>query len=212
MNAGCVVAAAGSGKRFGAKKQFLTLKGRLVIDYSIDVFKKLCDSIVISVKAEDVSFIKDRFGFARVVEGGKERMHSVYNGLSALNCDVVLIHDAARPLINLEMVEKLIETADRYGAAIPVIDVVDTLKRLDNGYVFDTIDRGSAAVSQTPQAFRYDMLKSAYDSAIKGEKIYTDEAAVWEEYYGKIKTIKGSRRNIKITSKDDWEFVECLLG
>ncbi len=212
MSVGCVVVAAGSGSRFGKKKQFVQLKNRLVIDYSLDVLKKHCERIVVVTKKEDLEFVANRFDFVDTIEGGKERMHSVYNGLCRIECDIVLIHDAARPLINDELIDVLIETAGMYDASIPVIPVYETLKFAEDGFVKNTVNRDKFFISQTPQAFRYSKLKKAYDKIINGSKIYTDEAAAWEEFFGRIKSVKGLRKNIKITSKEDLEFAECLLG
>ena len=211
MNVGCVVVAAGSGVRFGSKKQFERINNKLVIDYSVDVLKEF-GHIVIVAQSVDIDFLKERFDFACVVKGGAERMHSVYNGLSALECDIVLVHDAARPVINRELIERLIDAAKKYNAAVPVVRAYETLKRFDGEFIESTIDRNVICFSQTPQAFNYNMLKSAYDKILENEKVYTDEASVWEDVYGKVKVVEGNRKNIKITSKEDLEIVKCLLG
>ncbi len=211
MNVGCVVVAAGSGVRFGSKKQFERINNKLVIDYSVDVLKEF-GHIVIVAQSVDIDFLKERFDFACVVKGGAERMHSVYNGLSALECDIVLVHDAARPVINRELIERLIDAAKKYNAAVPVVRAYETLKRFDGEFIESTIDRNVICFSQTPQAFNYNMLKSAYDKILESEKVYTDEASVWEDVYGKVKVVEGNRKNIKITSKEDLEIVKCLLG
>ncbi len=211
MNVGCVVVAAGSGVRFGSKKQFERINNKLVIDYSVDVLKEF-GHIVIVAQSVDIDFLKERFNFACVVKGGAERMHSVYNGLSALECDIVLVHDAARPVINRELIERLIDAAKKYNAAVPVVRAYETLKRFDGEFIESTIDRNVICFSQTPQAFNYNMLKSAYDKILESEKVYTDEASVWEDVYGKVKVVEGNRKNIKITSKEDLEIVKCLLG
>ncbi len=211
MNVGCVVVAAGSGVRFGSKKQFERINNKLVIDYSVDVLKEF-GHIVIVAQSVDMDFLKERFDFACVVKGGAERMHSVYNGLSALECDIVLVHDAARPVINRELIERLIDAAKKYNAAVPVVRAYETLKRFDGEFIESTIDRNVICFSQTPQAFNYNMLKSAYDKILESEKVYTDEASVWEDVYGKVKVVEGNRKNIKITSKEDLEIVKCLLG
>ncbi len=212
MKISAIVVAAGSGSRFGFKKQFAKLKSKPVMDYSIDVLKNICDEIVIVVQKSDLEYVKKRFDFAIVVEGGKERANSVYNGLLKASCDIVIVHDAARPLINENFVESIIKKVKECGSAIPVLAVSETLKRVEKGMVIGTVDRSSFYLAQTPQAFDYEKLKSAYDKAIASGKNYTDEASVWEEFYGFVCCVDGIKRNIKITFKEDLEFAECLLG
>lgn len=212
MKVDAVVVAAGSGTRFGSKKQFTLLNGKPVISYSIEILREFCDNIVIVAQADDNEFVEKMLGFSNVVEGGRERMDSVYNGLKAICCDIVLVHDAARPLIDKILVKDIIKTAKQHNSAVPVINISETVKKIKKGLIEDTLDRDKLRLSQTPQAFRYDMLKKAYEKAIKSKESYTDESSIWEKFYGSVKAVEGSRRNIKITTKDDLEIVRCLLG
>ncbi|WP_025209806.1 2-C-methyl-D-erythritol 4-phosphate cytidylyltransferase [Hippea sp. KM1] len=211
MNLTSVIVAAGSGKRFGSKKQFEPLNGKLVIDYSVEVLSDF-GKIVIVARREDMDFLSDRFNFARIVEGGKERMHSVYNGVLASDGEFVLIHDAARPAIDNDMVRRLILAVRDFDAAILAIKAYETLKLSEDGFSVDTLNRERVYISQTPQAFKRDRLLEALKRALAMNEVFTDEAALWERYYGRVKIVEGSRKNIKITTKDDLRIVGCLLG
>ncbi len=212
MKVSGIVVAAGSGKRFGTKKQFAKIKNRWVLEYSVDVLKKICSNIVIVTQEEDMDKIKEKFNFAIVVEGGKERMYSVYNGLSYAYSDIVIIHDAARPIINEKFVQNILDIAQKKGSAVPVLNISETVKKIEKDKIVATIDRNGLYVAQTPQAFNCNQLKAAYNKAIKSEKNYTDESGVWEEFYGSACYVEGSSKNIKITFREDLEIAECLLG
>ena len=207
-----IIVAAGSGRRFGFKKQFAQLNGRMVLEYSVSVFRDVCDDTVIVVQKEDMDFVKNRFEFAKVVEGGVERMNSVYNGLVSVSCDIVLIHDAARPLLGRELVDRVLNKAVEFESGIPVLKIAETIKRIEKGKIIGSADRNKLYLAQTPQAFNYKKLKIAYDRAVTKEKNYTDEASIWEEFYGSAEYVEGGKKNIKITTKEDLEFAECLLG
>ncbi len=207
-----IIVAAGSGRRFGFKKQFAQLNGRMVLEYSVSVFRDVCDDTVIVVQKEDMDFVKNRFEFAKVVEGGVERMNSVYNGLVSVSCDIVLIHDAARPLLGRELVDRVLNKAVEFESCVPVLKIAETIKRIKNGKIVGSVDRNELYLAQTPQAFNYKKLKIAYDRAVTKGKNYTDEASIWEEFYGSAEYVEGDKKNIKITTKEDLEFAECLLG
>ncbi len=212
MRVAGIIVAAGSGRRFGFKKQFARLNGRMVLEYSASVFRDVCDDTVIVVQKEDMDFVKNLFQFAKVVEGGRERMNSVYNGLVSVSCDVVLIHDAARPLLDIELAGAVLHKAVECESAIPVLRIAETIKRIENKKIIESVDRNKLYLAQTPQAFNYKKLKIAYDKAITKDKNYTDESSVWEEFYGFAQYVEGDRKNIKITTKEDLEFAKCLLG
>ncbi len=207
-----IIVAAGSGRRFGFKKQFAQLNGRMVLECSASVFRDVCDDTVIVVQKEDMDFVKNRFEFAKVVEGGAERMNSVYNGLVSVSCDVVLIHDAARPLLGRELVDRVLNKAVEFESCVPVLKIAETIKRIEKGKIIGSVDRNELYLAQTPQAFNYKKLKIAYDRAVTKGKNYTDEASIWEEFYGSAEYVEGDKKNIKITTKEDLEFAECLLG
>ncbi len=205
-----VIVAAGAGTRFGKKKQFEIIKDdKIVLDYSVEKLSKY-GKVVIVGREEDLSFLQKRYD-AVVVEGGEERKHSVFNGLKVVkNSEVVIIHDAARPVIAFLNIDKLIKAAREFGAAIFYIPVSDTVKLKKDDFSLATLDRRKLILSQTPQAFVFEKLYYIMKRYIN-EGYFTDEAALWEKLYGKVKLIEGSKKNIKITTKEDLEIVRCLL-
>ncbi len=210
MKVASVIVAAGEGRRFGRKKQFEKItQNRIVLDYSVEKLTKYGEVVIVS-KKEDMDFISNRYGL-KVVEGGKERKNSVLNGLLALNsCDIVLIHDAVRPVMIGLDIERLIKEALEFGAAIFYVPVNDTVKLKSDEFSTATLNRTKLVLSQTPQAFHYDRLVNIMKKYVE-ELDFTDEAALWEKFYGKVKLVEGSKRNIKITTKEDLEIVKCLL-
>jgi len=208
----CIIVAAGRGRRFGLKKQFEQLNGKMVLEYSTSVFVDICEDTVIVVQRQDVDFVKNRFPFAKVVEGGEERMDSVYNGLKNVSCDVVLIHDAARPLLSRKLVNSVLNKAVEFESGVPVLKIAETVKRIEDGKIVGSVNRDKLYLAQTPQAFNYKKLKIAYDKAVAKNKNYTDEASIWEEFYGFAEYVEGDKNNIKITTKEDLELAKCLLG
>ena len=206
-----VIVAAGKGERFGSQKQFEIIRNKRVLDYSIDILKKYTEKICVVVSKDNVEFAKSIYNGLLIAEGGAERINSVYNGLCILDCDIVLIHDAARPLIDEDLVERVINNTVLYNAAVPATAISETLKKGENGFIKNTINRGNMYAAQTPQGFKYDMLLNAYKKAIGSERIYTDDSSVWEKYCGMVKITKGSSKNIKITTKEDLELAKCLL-
>ncbi len=213
MNIGSIIVAAGSGNRFGAKKQFAKIKDdRIVLDYSVELLKGFGDVVVV-VKEEDVEFVKNRYGDGvGVTRGGKERMDSVYNGINALKSKYVLIHDAARPLIDKAIVQRLIDALKDYEAVICAYPVFETIKHVEKGFALYSLDRSRIFISQTPQGFLRKKLIDAMEEATKKGEYYSDEAGLWEKYCGSVKVVEGARTNIKITTKEDIEIVRCLLG
>ena len=210
MKVASVIVAAGEGRRFGRKKQFEKItQNRIVLDYSVDKLTKYGEVVIVS-KKEDMDFISNRYAL-KVVEGGKERKNSVLNGLLALNgCNIVLIHDAVRPVMIGLDIERLIKEALEFGAAVFYVPVNDTVKLKSDEFSTATLDRTKLALSQTPQVFHYDRLVNIMKKYVD-EIDFTDEAALWEKFYGKVKLVEGSKRNIKITTKEDLEIVKCLL-
>jgi len=210
-----IVVAAGMGKRYGSRKQFEMLAGKPVYQHSLDVLKRHSHVAVLVVPHDEVSSLRNKHSDIRIVAGGRERMHSVYNGLVSIKetkCDIVMIHDAARPVISERLIENLIDTASKEKSAVPIIKIVETVKQIDGEKIVSTLDRSKLATAQTPQAFDYNMLMAAYEAAIASGTIFTDEAAVWEQQYGSANTVEGDRKNIKITTKEDLELIKCLLG
>lgn len=223
-----VVLAAGKGSRMGSTvhKQYMELSGKPLLYYTLKAFEEsLVDDIVLVTGPGEVDFcqseIIDRFGFQKitaVIEGGKERYHSVYAGLSAVkNCTYVLIHDGARPCVTKDIIDAANEGAREYGACAVGMPVKDTIKISDaDGYAAVTPDRSSLWQIQTPQAFRFELIAKAYQKLMADEhfiKGITDDAMVVESMTKeKVKLIKGAYTNIKVTTPEDLEIAELFLN
>lgn len=222
--AGAVVAAAGQGRRFGAgrNKVFTPLLGRPVLFWSLRVLERApsIDHVVIATGAEDrgeVAALVAAAGFAKVrsiCEGGAERPDTVRNGLRALPAavDLVAVHDGARPLARVALVEALVAAAREHGAAVPALPVADTLKRSADGTATrETVDRRGLYTVQTPQVFRRDWLQAAYDDAATGGFAGTDDAAYVERLGHPVQLVPGDRENLKVTLPADLDHAERLL-
>ncbi len=223
---GLVLAAAGQGKRMLSKvnKVFLKLSGQPVIKYSLDVFEKLPDieEIVIVAHPQEVSVMErdivDRFGYRkvkRIIPGGRERQDSVWAGLKALDdsLNLVAVHDGARPLVSSEMVLRVIEMARITGAACLGVPSKDTLKEVGpDGNVQTTLDRSRYYQIQTPQVFRASRLKEAYREALAQGFVGTDDAVIYERFFGAVRVVDGDYRNLKITTADDMLMAQGLLA
>ncbi|MGI5920558.1 MAG: 2-C-methyl-D-erythritol 4-phosphate cytidylyltransferase [Syntrophomonadaceae bacterium] len=221
-----VVAAAGTASRMGGKinKQYLLLKSRPVLTYSLDLFEDfdLVDEIIIVANPREVEYcekeIVKKYGYkkiTRVVPGGEHRQDSVYIGLKQLGADtdLVAVHDGARPLLTLQLLRDLLLEANEWGAAIPGVIATDTLKFIDrDDFVRQTIDRSSVVAIQTPQVFKYHELFTAYRQAYDEGFTATDDASLFETYIGRVKVVKGDYRNIKITTPQDLKIAEALLA
>jgi 2-C-methyl-D-erythritol 4-phosphate cytidylyltransferase len=189
-----IVVAAGAGQRFGRAKQFEPLLGRRVLDWSLAAARTTCDGVVAVLPPD-----RQEPGSQ---PGGATRSASVRAGLAAVpdHAEIVVVHDAARPLADRELFERVV-TAIRQGAdaAIPVVPVADTIKRVLGDRVTETLDRATLVAVQTPQAFRAEALRKAH----AGEPEATDDAALIEAVGGMVVTVPGDRRNFKLTSPDD---------
>jgi 2-C-methyl-D-erythritol 4-phosphate cytidylyltransferase len=212
MKVAAIIAAGGSGKRMGRPKQFLPLLGRAVLEWSLEVFKKIkaIEQIILTVSGDDLE--RARNLGVLVTEGGAERQDSVANGLKFVSpdCDLVLIHDGARPLITPDIVEKAIAEAGEHGAVAVGVPVADTIKQVESGQwtVEKTVDRGKLWQAQTPQVFKYEIITRAYK---KIKRKVTDDAQLVEDLGIKVKMIMGSYQNIKITSPEDLLIAEAIL-
>ncbi|MDD6616144.1 MAG: 2-C-methyl-D-erythritol 4-phosphate cytidylyltransferase [Lachnospiraceae bacterium] len=224
-----IVLAAGSGSRMRSdrKKQYMLLLDRPVVCYSLDVFEKSprIDNIILVCGAGDETWCRQEIVEAyhykkvkSVVAGGKERYHSVYEGLKAAGdeCRTVLIHDGARPLIDEAMIGRLLDEVEICRACVAAMPVKDTIKLSgQDGYVEETLPRDRLWMIQTPQVFEYRMILEAYRKVIQTDdpavKI-TDDAMVLEYAGGpKIKLVEGSYENIKITTPEDIPAAEAFL-
>lgn len=229
---GAVVLAAGAGKRMQSdiKKQFLQIKDKPVIWYSLHAFQEsFVDEIVLVTSKEDASYCREeivnKYNFTKVtkiVSGGKERYHSVSEGIKALSsCDYVFIHDGARPMLTGEILDRAYECVQECKACVVGMPVKDTIKIANkDGYIEQTPDRNLVWMIQTPQVFSYPLIKDAYEKLILQEEELkkqginiTDDAMVVEtlmEY--SVKLIEGSYENIKITTPEDLKIAENFLS
>jgi len=209
-----------------AAKQFLTIAGIPVLVHCLrafDAVPRVAD-ILVAVRApeiERVTALVARYGLeakVRVVEGGENRQGSVANALNALTCapdDVVLVHDAVRPLIDPATIDRTIDAIAKHGAAIVGVAAVDTIKQVertaDGAIITSTIPRERVVQAQTPQGARFSILQSAFDEALRDEFAGTDEASVLERAGVEVWVVPGSPRNFKITQPGDLELAEFYL-
>lgn len=204
-------------------KQFLPLRGKPVLAYSVETFSKsdLIGEIIIVVPEDWARTVKtdivDRLSIPKVtkiIPGGPERQDSVLNGFNSLSGtpDVVAVHDGARPLVSLELLEEVILEASACGAALAALPSNDTIKKSSpEMYVDGTVPRESLWFAQTPQAFRYEVLKNALSKAAEDRFTGTDESLLVERTGVKVKIVKGSPYNIKITTPEDLALGELIL-
>ena len=202
-----IVVAGGRGERFGAPKQFLTAAGARLVDHAVAAAGAVCSEVVV-VLPEGKAW--DGAPVAATVTGGATRSESVRAGLTAIatDCEIVVVHDAARPLASPELFELVID-AVRAGAdaAIPVIEVTDTLKEVSRERVVATVSRDNLVAVQTPQAFRLTALRDAHGDA--GDA--TDDAGLVENNGGTVVIVPGDPRNIKVTTLADLALVAALI-
>jgi 2-C-methyl-D-erythritol 4-phosphate cytidylyltransferase len=226
-----IIPAAGLGTRMAkagtrpgqASKQFAELAGKPILLHTLEKFAQVpqVEEIYIAVRENETERLREFLSAQRlrpkthVVVGGDHRQHSVANALKAVKAggdDVVLVHDAVRPFVDVEVIEKVIECASRHGAAIAGLPAVDTIKQVertaDGAIITSTIPRERVVMAQTPQGFRYELLKRAFDEAAQDGFIGTDEASLVERAGHQVAVVMGSPRNIKITTPADLELAE----
>ena len=229
MKVNAIVLAAGSGSRMKSKtkKQFMEIKGKPVIWYSLFEFEKSrVDEIILVTGKEDIDYCKkeivEKYNLKKiknVVAGGSERYESVYNGLKEVTGNIVLIHDGARPLINNEIIERSIEGTIKSDACVVGVPVKDTIKRANKeGYIIDTPNRSELWITQTPQSFKTDLVKMAYkkmkEELEKGNTTLniTDDAMVVEEFTtNQVRFVQGDYKNIKVTTPEDIDIAELFI-
>jgi 2-C-methyl-D-erythritol 4-phosphate cytidylyltransferase len=220
-----ILAAGGRGRRFGRRlpKQFLKLGGKTVLQWSLERFsrQRSVREIIVVVPEEHISRavrIIRRAGMRKVhavVRGGPERQESVANGMRALSrhCRIILVHDAARPLVSPEIVRRVIAAARRYGAAMACVRLSDTIKREGRtGFSTETLRRDLLWAAQTPQGFRRAMLERAHRRAVEEGVLGTDEASLLERLGMPVRIVEGSSKNLKITGEEDLSLARWLLS
>lgn len=221
---GVVIVAAGTGSRMkkDINKQFIKLNNKEIVAHTIDKFynSENIDDIVVVIREDEEEYfnknIKEKYGFTniKVAHGGNERQDSVFNGIKMLKkeCDVVLIHDGARPFVTDDIIRRSINEANEHNAIVVGVKVKDTIKVVsDNGNIVDTPNRSYLWAVQTPQVFKYDIITKAYEDAYNNTYYGTDDAMLVERIGYNVKMIEGSYNNIKITTQEDLEFGEQIL-
>ncbi|HXE92105.1 MAG TPA: 2-C-methyl-D-erythritol 4-phosphate cytidylyltransferase [Terriglobales bacterium] len=230
-----IIPAAGLGTRMapvaGAPKQFTEMAGVPILIHTLRKFTALAEvaEIYVALRSLDSERFAPRLDQerparpVRLVEGGENRQQSVANALAELERrsqpapdDIVLVHDAVRPFVDRETIGNVIAAAARHGAAIAGVPAVDTIKQVDRtaegAIVITTIPRERVVMAQTPQGFRYDVVKKAFDEAQADGFTGTDEASLVERSGHEVAVVMGSARNLKITSPADLELAEFYLA
>ena len=219
-----IIAAAGAGTRMASDrpKQFLLLAGTPVIFHTLKPFEE-CESIneviVVLPAEESAGFLSlvGKYGLrkvSRVVPGGATRADSVKRGLMAIRsatAEIVVVHDGVRPFVTTDEIESTIAAAREGGAAILVAPVTDTIKQVSGERVLKTLDRVELRRALTPQSFRYELLRQAYQQADVNDPSLTDESALVEQLGQPVTLVEGSARNIKITTAGDLVIAEAFL-
>jgi 2-C-methyl-D-erythritol 4-phosphate cytidylyltransferase len=202
-----IVVAAGGGARFGSAKQFARLGGVSVVERAVVVAQAVCAGVVVVLPPESAWTAPDG---VQVAVGGATRSDSVRAGLAAVpeDADVVIVHDAARPLASRQLFELVVKAVvDGADGAVPALPVADTVKRVRDDRVIETVARDGLVAVQTPQAFRAGALRAAHRLGAND----TDDAALVEANGGTVVVVEGERRNLKLTVADDLELAETLL-
>ena len=234
MRVAVILPAAGLGTRMGkgsaertgtSRKQFMLLEGSPILLHTVRKFaaSDRVNEIVVAVRPEDMEWVAEMLNGEvpprrlRVVEGGNSRQQSVDNALNSLGpeTDLVAVHDAVRPFIDLETIHKVFDEAAETGAAIVGVPVVDTVKQVSRATgkarIRATLPREKLVLAQTPQVFRYELLKRAFDAARQDGFIGTDEASLVERLDQEVTVVMGSDRNIKITKQSDMDLARIFF-
>jgi 2-C-methyl-D-erythritol 4-phosphate cytidylyltransferase len=218
-----------SGKKSAPSKQFTDLGGTPILIHTLRKFAASpeVNEICVALRANEIDGFRSRLQKEakdilqkkiEFVEGGEHRQHSVANAIAAIKAasdDVVLVHDAVRPFVTAEIIREVVQAAAKYGAAIAGMPAVDTVKQVERtaegALIKTTIPREKVVMAQTPQGFRYDVLKKAFDEAAADGFLGTDEASLVERSGHEVAVVMGSPRNIKITTPGDMELAEFYL-
>ena len=211
-------------------KQFTDLGGTPILIHTLRKFAAVeaVSEIWLALRENEMDGFRERLGKEakdilkkkiELVVGGEHRQQSVENALNAIAAtpdDIVLVHDAVRPFVTPEIIHEVIEAAKKYGAAIAGLPAVDTVKQVERtaegAIIKTTIPRASVVLAQTPQGFRYSLIKKAFDEATADGFMGTDEASLAERSGHEVAVVMGSPRNIKITNPGDLELAEFYLG
>lgn len=215
-----VILMAGIGKRcnLGHNKVLEQINDKYIFEYSIESFKKVgnLDDIVLVVNQQDQALVSEvikKYDNIKIVLGGSVRMDSAYNGVKAANCDIVLIHDAARCLIKPDDIEAIYQLTIEHQAALGCNKIFDTIKKHNNRYIKETIDRESLLIASTPQGVEKKLYMESYKRARLDNAKVGDDVTLIEKYTGvSVYFHLLQNINLKITTKDDLDYVKYLLG
>ena len=216
--------AAGQSRRMksATNKNFLEIDGQPILLHTLLKFSKSdkIDRLIVAAAVDEVEFVEEMLNSAeglkpfQVVVGGSERQYSIANALKLVSddCDVVLVHDAARPLVSVETINSVVEAAKICGGAIAAVPEKNTIKVIDdNGFVVDTPQRSKLISVQTPQGFKREIIMQAYEQAERDNFLGTDDASLVERLGCKVKIVKSDYKNIKITTPEDILIAEAFL-
>ncbi len=214
MSVNAIITAGGTSSRFGKSNKLLEkINGKEVIKYTVEAFlASNVDRVIICANLSIMKELKAIFKSIEkidIIEGGKTRQESVYNGLKHSKCDYVLIHDGARPVITPELINICIETVKWQKALSVMTKTTDTIKEVENGKIIKTIDRTKLYNTQTPQAFEYDLILKAHKQ-FSGQN-FTDDAGMVEAMGEDVFIVEGSYKNIKITTQNDIVLAENYI-
>ncbi len=231
-----IIPAAGLGTRMAPpakgqlavpSKQFTEIHGVPILVHTVRKFVAVpqVTEICVALRKPEMAHTEERLKKEsagkrlRVVEGGEHRQESVANALAGIQAgpdDIILVHDAVRPFVDSEIIGNVIQAAQKYGAAIAGLPAVDTVKQVDRtaegAIITSTIPRERVVMAQTPQGFRYDVIKKAFDEALADGFTGTDEASLVERSGHEVAVVMGSPRNIKITTPADMELAELFMS
>ena len=219
MKNNVIIVAGGKGLRMGSElpKQFISIGGKPILMRTVDAFFEFDNTIniILVLHPSYLDFwatLCDEYDFYRnltITMGGETRFHSVKNGLTFVEEGLVAVHDAARPFVSKQLIGDCFERAKIGDAVIPVVDSTDSLRLMLNGERSKIVDRSKMKLVQTPQVFKADLLKKAYE--VEFNDIFTDDASVVEASGIDIHLVKGDVSNIKITTPFDLEVSEIIL-
>ncbi len=215
-----IVLAAGRGTRLQAStpKVYLPLRKKPILQYSLECFaeRDAVSEIIAVIHPDDNELFQKTVPKLakplRVVYGGAQRQDSALAGVQAATGEYVLVHDAARPLVSGELIERVIVAMKAHGAAVPVLPVTDSVKRVSEGFITADVDRTEICYAQTPQGFRRELLLAALERACREHRHFSDDAGAVLTMNGvRAKTVEGDPYNIKVTTAADFKLAECLL-
>ena len=214
MKINAVITAGGTSSRFGNKNKLLEkVYDKEIIKYTIDAFEASnVDEIIVCSHISIMDELKEIFkDYEKITftEGGTTRQQSVYNGLQKSECDYVIIHDGARPMVTTDIINNCIEMVKDMKALTVATKTIDTIKEVENGKIIRTIDRSKLYNTQTPQAFEYTLIKKAHDN--HKDQNFTDDAGMLEALGETVYILDGSYKNIKITTQFDIETAKIFL-